>query len=88
VQTRRVRYLPPRREGSRVEVFGKWYFATALLVLSFMCVVVIVVCVLMVAIAGEMNKGLATPTPAAEPASWSGVATHVAGDPRPFELIM
>ena len=88
MQERRVAYVPRRHERSRVEVFGKWYFATALLVLSFMCVVAIVVCVLMAGVAGEMNKALGTPTPAAEPAAWYVGSHQLAGDPRPFELIM
>ena len=88
VQRRRVVYVPRRREGTKVEVFGKWYFLVVALVLSFMCVVLVVVCVVIGTVASEMNARIPTPTPAAEPASW-GVGIHqLAGDPRPFELIM
>ena len=88
MQRRRVVYVPRRREGGQFEALGKWYFLVVALVLSFMCVVLVVVCVVIGTVASEMNARIATPTPAADPASWGLEGHQLAGDPGPFELRM
>ena len=59
-----------------------------LVALSFMWIVLVGVCFVLVTALGELGDGLATPTPAAEPAAWGLEHHQLAGDPRPFELRM
>jgi len=59
-----------------------------LVALSFMWIVLVGVCFVLVTAVVELNKGIPTPTPAAEPAAWCVGSRQLAGDPGHFRLIM